>query len=451
MARIDIQSILRQAPQRRNNTLVDYDPISLTDITTPTPQEAIVSMATDSLGRAAQAYVESQKNQLNANLQMQKLNFENDIKTRDLNIKEMKAKQDALDKENEIKREELKKDIKSVIFTGDENKDVANFSMVIGDNLYPQFNLEFATKEAKRASFLKSKENEIQDIVRGRDLKDLNVEELALLSGYANIKEQYPIMFKQENDDHLNSLVNESYKKYTTNRNYYNALSMDSDLFNRVYPFITKEKLRSITPETFDSALSSDLLQDISEEKNLTKYQLATLRAGYVEGIRKNISDLVIQSQDINVSPELRKRILNVKIPNLQTELDKIHKSLGIDYTEGGNIDIVTGKVNISDTKQTKVTDTRRNKKQTKVKKETTQKRKTPINQIGSFDQFKRAYNALPLSVKQSQDLKSFMQDLKNKGFNKDNAFDILNTKSVVNAMKKLGFFLAQEKGITEG
>ena len=123
MARIDIQSILRQAPQRRNNTLVDYDPISLTDITTPTPQEAIVSMATDSLGRAAQAYVESQKNQLNANLQMQKLNFENDIKTRDLNIKEMKAKQDALDKENQIKREELKKDIKSVIFTGDENKD----------------------------------------------------------------------------------------------------------------------------------------------------------------------------------------------------------------------------------------------------------------------------------------------------------------------------------------
>jgi len=43
------------------------------------------------------------------------------------------------------------------------------------------------------------------------------------------------------------------------------------------------------------------------------------------------------------------------------------------------------------------------------------------------------------------------MQDLKNKGFNKDNAFDILNTKSVVNAMKKLGFFRAQEKGITEG
>ncbi|HAI41280.1 MAG TPA: hypothetical protein DCM40_25810, partial [Maribacter sp.] len=67
------------------------------------------------------------------------------------------------------------------------------------------------------------------------------------------------------------------------------------------------------------------------------------------------------------------------------------------------------------------------------------------------FDQFKRAYNALPLSVKQSQDLKSFMQDLKNEGFNKDNAFDILNTKSVVNAMKKLGFFRAQEKGITEG
>ena len=65
---IDINAILSQLPSRRKNTLVDYDPVSLTDVRTPTKEESIVSMAVESLSNAANAYVESEKLKLQNNL-----------------------------------------------------------------------------------------------------------------------------------------------------------------------------------------------------------------------------------------------------------------------------------------------------------------------------------------------------------------------------------------------
>ena len=80
MARIDIQSILRQIPQRRSNTLIDYDPVTLTDVRTPTQGEVFASIAGGTVSKAVDAYTKSKSSEREASRQFDILKFQEEIK-----------------------------------------------------------------------------------------------------------------------------------------------------------------------------------------------------------------------------------------------------------------------------------------------------------------------------------------------------------------------------------
>lgn len=77
---IDIQSILRQIPQRRRNTLIDYDPVTLTDVRTPTQGEVFASIAGDTVSRAVEAYTKSKMSEQEASRQFDILKFQEELK-----------------------------------------------------------------------------------------------------------------------------------------------------------------------------------------------------------------------------------------------------------------------------------------------------------------------------------------------------------------------------------
>lgn len=109
MAQFNPSQILSQLPQRRRNTLVDYDPVSLPDISTPSDAVLLASMAGAVAKQAADAYVQSQQNEMDYSLKLAEVSSVNKNRQATYDLAERRQNFE----ENTAKNEETKDAIKN--------------------------------------------------------------------------------------------------------------------------------------------------------------------------------------------------------------------------------------------------------------------------------------------------------------------------------------------------
>ena len=100
MAQFDPSSVLRRVPQRRN-TLIDFSPVSLPDLETPSTGALVAALANDSINTAVQGYLDSKKLDLDNQFRIETLREQNKYRDEQLRIKQNEA-------QNKIDRDEDK-------------------------------------------------------------------------------------------------------------------------------------------------------------------------------------------------------------------------------------------------------------------------------------------------------------------------------------------------------
>ena len=100
MAQFDPSRVLRRVPQRRN-TLIDFSPVSLPDLETPSTGALVAALANDSINTAVQGYLDSKKLDLDNQFRIETLREQNQYREEQLRIKRSEA-------QNKIDRDEDK-------------------------------------------------------------------------------------------------------------------------------------------------------------------------------------------------------------------------------------------------------------------------------------------------------------------------------------------------------
>ena len=109
MAQFDPSSVLRRVPQRRN-TLIDFSPVSLPDLETPSTGALVAALANDSINTAVQGYLDSKKLDLDNQFRIETLREQNEYRDEQLRIKQSEA-QNKIDRDEDKETVSLFKDV----------------------------------------------------------------------------------------------------------------------------------------------------------------------------------------------------------------------------------------------------------------------------------------------------------------------------------------------------
>jgi len=318
MAQFNPSQILSQLPPRRN-TLIDYDPVSL-EPEMPPPTEQVLASFLGNLGtQIKDAYVQSNKDVLDARVKMEQISSQNAYRDATLN----QAKADSKF------REDTQLNTESISFI----KDIDNFGNV-GEKEFSELLKGVRginNKRAFRYRFDAEKVKWNRKIAIEQTLKDKNIfsaTDQNLLKEYVNIKPSDS--FSMELDERLKTESN----NLTKYKSYYSAQALGKDKFYETFPHLKEgmffDKLMVAGPESYNDLL----LTSSKEALPLTNFEDLKTKISKADILVKGMAQWATVEANLNFSNDRRKEA-GERVVQLGRKLDSMNL-FGAEITKGG-------------------------------------------------------------------------------------------------------------------